>query len=177
MIDIMKRLFFTICLVAVGLFIAQAQNKVDTEKMRKERIENMRMNLKLTTQEGKTFWSAYDQFLRNEIKLHETFKQNLAKQGIRLNEPGKNKEIIAKLSDKQLTYLQDQKFELRKNILNLEASFYKKLKSMLTPRHIQDFYNIDEKYKRSLVSKKQVEAEKKKATVDPTSVNPGKKKR
>ena len=79
----MKRLFFTICLVAVGLFIAQAQNKVDTEKMRKERIENMRMNLKLTTQEGKTFWSAYDQFLRNEIKLHETFKQNLAKQGIR----------------------------------------------------------------------------------------------
>ena len=172
----MKRLFFTICLVAVGLFFAQAQTKVDTEKMRKERMENMRTNLKLTTQEGKTFWSAYDQFLRNEIKLHETFKQNLAKQGIRLNEPGKNKEIIAKLSDKQLTYLQDQKFQLRKDMLNLEASFYKKIKSILTPRHIQDFYNIDEKYKRAMVNKKKVEVEKK-AAVDPTSVNPGKKKR
>jgi hypothetical protein len=172
----MKRLFFTICLVAVGLFFAQAQTKVDTEKMRKERMENMRTNLKLTTQEGKTFWSAYDQFLRNEIKLHETFKQNLAKQGIRLNEPGKNKEIIAKLSDKQLTYLQDQKFQLRKDVLNLEASFYKKIKSILTPRHIQDFYNIEEKYKRAMVNKKKVEAEKK-AAVEPTSVNPGKKKR
>lgn len=172
----MKRLFLTLCLVAVGLFIAQAQTKVDPEKMRKERIENMRTNLKITTQEGKTFWSAYDQFIRNEIKLHETYKQNLAKQGIRLNEPGKNKEVIAKLSDKQLTYLQDQKFQLRKDVLNLEASFYKKLKSILTPRHIQDFYNIEENYKRAMVNKKKVEAEKK-ATVDPTSVNPGKKKR
>lgn len=173
----MKRLFFTICLVAVGLFFAQAQTKVDTEKMKKERMENMRTNLKLTTQEGKTFWSAYDQFLRDEIKLHETFKQNLAKQGIRLNEPGKNKEVIAKLSDKQLTYLQDQKFQLRKKMLDLETAFYKKIKTMLTPKHIQDFYNIDEKYKRAMVSKKQVEVEKKKAAVDPASVNPGKKKR
>ncbi len=173
----MKRLFFTICLIAAGLFIAQAQTKVDSEKMMKERIENMRMNLKITTQEGKTFWSAYNQFLRNEIKLHETYKQNLAKQGIRLNEPGKNKEIIAKLSDKQLTYLQDQKFELRKNILNLETSFYKKLKTILTPKHIQDFYNIDEKYKRAIVNKKQMNEVEKKTTIDPSSVNPGKKKR
>ena len=65
----MKRLFFTICLIAAGLFIAQAQTKVDSEKMMKERIENMRMNLTITTQEGKTFWSAYNQFLRIEEEL------------------------------------------------------------------------------------------------------------
>jgi len=172
----MKRILFTVCLMAACLVYVQAQVKTDKEKMIKDRVEYMRTNLKLSAAEGKTFWSAYNQYLQNEFKCHETYKQNLAKQGIRLNEPGNNKEIIEKLSDKKLTYLQDQKFELRKNLLSLETNFYKKLKTILTPRHIQDFYNIDEKYKRAMVSKKKMEAEKKTA-IDPGSVNAGKKRR
>lgn len=173
----MKRLFFTICIIAAGLLYTQAQVKAEPEKILKDRMENMRSNLKLSAVEGKQFWPAYEQFLRDEIKCHETYKKNLEKQGIRLNEPGKNKEIIEKLSDKQLTYLQDQRFELRKNLLNLENNFYKKMKTMLTPRHIQDFYNIDKKYKRALIAKKTTKEEPKATTADPSPVNPGKKRR
>ncbi len=171
----MRRLFCTICLLAVCLGLAQAQEKADVEKMKKDRMDNMRLNLKLTSEEAKLFWPAYGQFLNSEIKCHETYKQNLSKHGINLKEPGKNKEVIEKLSDKNLTYLQDQKFELRKNLLNLELSFHKKLKTMLTPRHVQDFYQIDEKYKRSMVSKRKSDAEKK--ITAPSQVNGGVKRR
>lgn len=172
----MKRLLSTICLLAICFGLTQAQTKVDSEKMIKERVENMRANLKLSSAEAKAFYPAYEQFLRNEIKYHETYKQNLAKKGIKLNAPGQNKEIIESLKDDQLSYLQDQKFELRKNILNMETSFYKKLKTMLTPRHIQNFYNIDDKYKRQIIAKRQSENSEKKA-IDPSSVNSGKKRR
>jgi len=171
----MKRIFCTICLLAVCFGLAQAQEKSNTEILKKERIQNMQLNLKLTAEESKVFWPAYKQFLDNEIKCHETYRQNLEKRGIRLNEPGKNKEIIDKLSDKNLSYLQDQKFELRKNMLNLELAFYKKLKTMLTTRHIQDFYQIDEKFKRTMVSKKKIEGEKK--STAPSQVNGGVKRR
>ncbi|MCR4681269.1 MAG: hypothetical protein K5636_06640 [Bacteroidales bacterium] len=172
----MKRLLSTICLLAICFGLTQAQTKVDSEKMIKERVENMRANLKLSSAEAKAFYPAYEQFLRNEIKCHETYKQNLAKKGIKLNAPGQNKEIIESLKDDQLSYLQDQKFELRKSILNMETSFYKKLKTMLTPRHIQNFYNIDDKYKRQIIAKRQSEKSEKKA-IDPSSVNSGKKRR
>lgn len=171
----MKRIFCTICLLAVCFGFAYAQEKTDAEKMKNERITNMQLNLKLTPQEAKVFWPAYKQFLDNEIKYHEAYRQNLEKRGIRLKEHGKNKEMIDKLSDKDLSYLQDQKFELRKNLHNLELSFYKKIKSILTPRHIQDFYNIDEKFKREMVSKKRSETEKK--STAPNQVNPGVKRR
>ena len=172
----MKRLLSTICLLAICFGLTQAQTKVDSEKMIKERVENMRANLKLSSAEAKAFYPAYEQFLRNEIKCHETYKQNLAKKGIKLNAPGQNKEIIESLKDDQLSYLQDQKFELRKSILNMETSFYKKLKTMLTPRHIHNFYNIDDKYKRQIIAKRQSENSEKKA-IDPSSVNSGKKRR
>ena len=171
----MKRLFCTICLLAVCFGFAYAQEKTDAEKMKNERITNMQLNLKLTAQESKVFWPEYKKFLNSEIKYHETYKQNLEKRGINLKDHGKNKEMIEKLSDKDLSYLQDQKFELRKNIFNLELSFYKKLKTMLTPRHIQEFYNIDEKFKREMVSKRKGEAEKKSTT--PSQVNGGVKRR
>lgn len=172
----MKRLLSTICLLAICFGLTQAQPKVDSEKMIKGRVENMRANLKLSSAEAKAFYPAYEQFLRNEIKCHETYKQNLAKKGIKLNAPGQNKEIIESLKDDQLSYLQDQKFELRKSILNMETSFHKKLKTMLTPRHIQNFYNIDDKYKRQIIAKRQSENSEKKA-IDPSSVNSGKKRR
>ena len=100
------------------------------------------------------------------------YRKNLEKQGIKLGAPGTNKEIIENLTDKQLTYLQDQKFELRKTLLNLETTYYKKYKSILTPKHIHDLYNLEYKYKRGLTQKK------KEANKDTTGpVTTGKKKR
>ena len=168
----MKRFLLIICLLASFTF-GQAQDKANSKKMVQDRIENMKNNLKLNATEGKTFWAAYEQFLNNEIKCHETFNANLSKKGIRLT-PGKNNsEYISTFSDAQLTYLYDQKFELRKNLLNLETNFYKKCKGILTPKHIRKMYEIDEQYKREFIKAKKAEA----AKPENLPVNAGKKRR
>ncbi|MBQ6070576.1 MAG: hypothetical protein IJK85_02365 [Bacteroidales bacterium] len=169
----MKRLIAFVCLMTAFLCALQAQVKEDPNKIVKERMDNMRAKLKLSATESKTFWTAYEQYVRSEVKAFETYRNNLAKKGIKLNGPGQNKEVIDRLTDSQLTYLHDQKFELRKNLLNLESGFYKKIKGMLTPRHVHEYFNIENKYKQDMVNKKKAAAEEK-----PTGpVNAGKKRR
>lgn len=170
----MKKIIALTLIIAASILFVQAQEKTDANKLIKERTEYLKANLKLNAAESKVFWSAYEQFLRSEVKYQEAYRTNLAKKGIKLNAPGQNKEVIAKLTDSQLTYLQDQKFELRKNMLNLETSFYKKIKGVLTPRHIQDFYNLDQKCKRCMVDKKK---SCEKEVTQPGPINAGKKKR
>ncbi len=170
----MKRIITLICLLTAFVASVQAQEKPDTEKMLKERMDNMHQNLSLSSSESKSFYTAYEQFLRSEIKYHETFRTNMEKNGIKQC-VCLNKESYANMTDKQMTYMQDQKFELRKNMLNLESSFYKKLKTILSPRHIQDFYRIDEQYRRDLVNK--VKCQKNSQTEKETFINSGKKKR
>jgi len=140
--------------------------------MVKERLNYMRMNLTLSGSENQNFWKVYEEYLNAELKAMDTYRKNLEKQGIKLGASGTNKEIIDKLNDKQLTYLQDQKFELRKNLLNLENSYYKKYKAILSPKTIQNLYNLEYRYKKTLTSKKK---EVKKEDAGP--VNTGKKKR
>ena len=140
--------------------------------MVKERLNYMRTNLTLSGSENQNFWKVYEEYLNAELKAMDTYRKNLERQGIKLGAPGTNKEIIDKLNDKQLTYLQDQKFELRKNLLNLENSYYKKYKAILSPKTIQNLYNLEYRYKKTLTSKKK---EVKKEDAGP--VNTGKKKR
>ena len=142
------------CLLLAGVMAINAQSKPDPNQMMRDRTAYMRSHLKISDKESKAFWPAYTQYLQSEIKLHEAFRTRLASKNIKLNAPGHNKEVLAKLNDAQLTYLQDQKFQLKRDLLNLESSFYKKLKTILSPRHINDFYNIDEQYKRSLMNNK-----------------------
>lgn len=168
----MKRLW--ILLLVAALFATNtlfAQEK-SPKAMVQARLEYMKKNLTLNGQENQNFWKVYEEYLNAEMKTMDTYRKNLDKQGIKLGAPGTNKEIIEKLTDKQLTYLQEQKFEMRKNILNLEATYYKKYKAILKPHTIQKLYDLEYKYKKTMAEKrKEVKKE------EPVFVNPGKKKR
>ena len=148
-----------------------AQEKNPTA-MVQERLTYMKSNLTLPSQESQSFWKVYEEYLNAEMKIMTNYRKNLEKQGIKLGAPGTNKETIAKLNDKQLTYLQDQKFEMRKNILNLEISYYKKYKAILKPHTLQNLYDLEYKYKKTMTEKR-----KESKKVEPLIVNPGKKKR
>ena len=158
-------------MLALGATTLFAQEKNPKTRVQ-ERIAYMKEHVTLTAKESQTFWKAYEEYLNAEMKVMDSYRKNLEKQGIKLGAPGTNKDIIAKLNDKQLSYLQDQKFELRKNLLNLETTYYKKFKAILSPRHLQDLYNAEYQYKKMLTTKKKEEP--KEAT---GPVNAGKKKR
>ena len=169
----MKKTWITLIvltLCATTTLFAQEKNP---KQMIQERIAYMKANVPLSGVETQNFWPVYEEFLNAEMKAMDSYRKNLEKQGIKLGAPGTNKEIIEKLNDKQLTYLQDQKFELRKNLLNLEINYHKKFKTILTPQHLQKLYNMEYKYKKVLTDKKN-EVKK----TEPTGpVNAGKKKR
>ncbi len=152
----MKRIFIIAALLTFGVVAAFAQEKLDANKMIQNRVSYMKGALKLSAAESKAFWPAYEQFLRNEIKLHETYRKNIEKKGIKANCPNcpncdENKSC-EELTDEQITYLFDQKFELRKSLLTLETTFYKKIKTILTAKNLQEFYKKDEKFKRNLAT-------------------------
>ncbi|MBO4503637.1 MAG: hypothetical protein J5730_02350 [Bacteroidales bacterium] len=152
----MKRIFLIITILLAGIVVSNAQeNKIDGNKMVQERLTNMKAQFKPSATEAKTFWKAYEEFLRSEVKLHETYRSNLEKKGITVNCPNcaKCDEKCNELTDAQITYLFDQKFELKKSMFNLESSFYKKMKSTLSAKHLQEFYKMDERVKRDLISK------------------------
>ena len=170
----MKRLWILLIVSALCASTSLFAQEKNPKAMIQERLTFMQKNLTLSGQENQSFWKVYEEYLNAEMKIMTGYSKNLEKQGIKLGAPGTNKEAIDKLTDKQLTYLQDQKFEMRKNILNLETTYYKKYKTILTPRHLQDLYNAEYQYKRQLTARKK-DAVKKEDNTGP--VNTGKKKR
>ncbi len=168
----MRKLWITLIMVLIGASTALFAQVKNPQTMIQNRIAYMQENVELSGKESQTFWKVYEEYLKAEMRVMDTYRKNLEKREIKLGAPGSNKELIAKLSDSQLSYLQDQKFELRKNLLNLETTYYKKFKTILTPRHLQNLYDQEYKYKKGLTAKKQ---EVKKDDAGP--VNTGKKKR
>ena len=168
----MKKLWITLFFLAVGATtVLFAQEKTSFNLMQ-ARFSYMKEHLTLSDKEGDAFWKAYSQYLKDETAIIDTYRKNLEKQGIKLGAPGTNKETIEKLNDKQLTYMHDQKFDMRKKILELENTYYKKYKAILTPRHIQQLYDLEYKYKKTLTSKKK-ETQKETQSLN----NPSKRKR
>lgn len=166
----MKKLWITLLLVAVGATTLFAQEKSPKAKTQ-ARLTYMKEHVTVSEKASQNFWKTYEQYLKDQMSVMETYKKNLEKQGIKIGAPGTNKEVIEKLSDKQLSYLQDQKLEMRKKMLDLEYSYHKKFKTMLTPRELQKLYDTEYQYKKTLTTakkdpKKEVE-----------HVNTGKKKR
>lgn len=149
----MKRIFIIISLMALSIAISFAQEKSDVNKMAQARIANMKNKLKLDANENKVFWQAYEQFIRTEIKAHDTFRTNLEKQGIKHHCPNCASNENVEMTDAQIKYFYDQKMELRKKLLDNDIAFHKKIKAILTPKHMQAFYKIDEQYKRNLAKK------------------------
>lgn len=164
----MKRVIIVFSIILVGLSTTFAQ-KPDANKMIQDRVSFMKNNLKLTAAESKTFWNAYEQYVRSEVKCFETYRSNLEKKGIKKGCPDcDGKSACDNLTDEQITYMFDQKFELRKNILNLETNFHKRIKGILSAKHLQEFYKNEEKYKRSLVKNKSAATTAKNPVATPT---------
>ncbi|MBR4912582.1 MAG: hypothetical protein IKZ54_07065 [Bacteroidales bacterium] len=168
----MKRLWILLIVSALCASTSLFAQEKNPKAMIQERLSFMQKNLTLSGQENQSFWKVYEEYLNAEMKIMTNYRKNLEKQGIRLGAPGTNKEAIDKLTEKQLTYLQDQKFEMRKNILNLETTYYKKYKTILKAHTIKKLYDLEYRFKKTMTEKKK---ESKKD--EPAYVNPGKKKR
>jgi len=148
----MKKILLALTVILCGVWAVNAQAPTnDVEKKIQSRVTYMKEHLKLTQTEAKTFWTEYEKYLRSEVNYHETFRKNLEAKKIKYDP--RNKESIENVPSDMIAYMMDQKMELKKNLNALESSFYKKIKAILSPRHLFDFYTCDEQFKRNVVSK------------------------
>ena len=168
----MKKLWILLLVAMLSIASNLSAQEKSPKAMVQARLAYMQKNLPLSGKENQNFWKVYEEYLNAEMKTMTTYRNNLEKQGIKLGAPGTHKEIIEKLNDKQLTYLQDQKFEMRKNILNVETSYHKKFKTILKPHTLQKLYDLEYKYKKTMAEKKKEEKKE-----EPVYINQGKKKR
>lgn len=149
----MKKILLTLTLVFCGICAINAQSTTDdSEKKIQDRISYMKEHLKLNASEANAFWTEYEKFVRTEMSYVDAFKKNLKNKKIKYDP--RNKETIEYVSSEQITYMMDQRMELKKNLNTLESNFYKKIKGILTPRHLYDFYTLDEQFKRTVVAQK-----------------------
>ncbi|MCR4964597.1 MAG: hypothetical protein K6A41_02960 [Bacteroidales bacterium] len=159
----MKKILLALTMILCGVWAVNAQSPVpDKEQMVKSRVTFMKEHLKLNPTEAKTFWAEYEKYIRSEINYHDTFRKSLESKKIKYD--FRNKESIENVPSDMISYMMDQKMELKKNLNTLESNFYKKIKAILTPRHLFDFYNYEEQFKRNVVSKSKSAAATQKST-------------
>ncbi|MEG1555582.1 MAG: hypothetical protein RR356_02515 [Bacteroidales bacterium] len=106
----------------------------------------LKQNLTLSETEASKFWSTYDTYLKEEYRIHENSRKKLIEQGI---EREKGKIEFGDLSDNQILFFHDQMFETKAQLLDLEKRFYFKLKTILNPKNISEFYRLEKDFKKS----------------------------
>lgn len=145
----MKKLLLTSIL---GLFVISTVNaqffkqsdidiyKKDVDKQAKNLVKE---NLDLTPDQAKIFWPLYDEFRGEEDKILDA-------------EIGIIEDYLMNyydLSDKKATELVYRSIELRRNKLDLDEEYFKKISKVLPPKLVGKFFQIESRI--SLMIKQQ----------------------
>lgn len=112
-------------------------------KVKKEYIEN---NFKLDDKQKDAFWKAYDEYTQAEFNA---FKQGRAVMEAAGLPNHVRPDSVQYLSDAQILAVYNSKFVTRENLLTAERNFYRAIYNCLTPKQIDEYYQLERKFKRS----------------------------
>ena len=104
------------------------------------KTEYFKSHFLISAQEAAIFWPLFEQYLSDEKIIHKTNKDALKEAGIERIE---GKIEVEKLNDAQVLLYYESIFKTREKLLVLETQFYDKLKKVLEPQSIIQFYNLE----------------------------------
>lgn len=152
-------LFFFTFLFAVSMGVAQMDStkvisqqknkRPDLQTVLKMKMDYLKVNLVLTAEESNLFWDLYDSYVRDEFTIHERYHELREAKGVNVNFL---KLDYKTLTDEQIIVLYDLKFQMKQDLLTLEESFYHKIKKVLTPFHISEYYRVEKEFKTACLS-------------------------
>lgn len=142
--DTMKRTFIFLFILIFPFIISGAQNP-NQEKLNNFKIGFFTKKLNLSSAEAEKFWPVYNDYQsqRNLIQL-EKMKINRT-----VNQGGNS------LSDSQLAGMGDQYVECLVQESELAVAFHKKLKEVLPPAKVIQYYQAENQYKAQLLNELQ----------------------
>jgi hypothetical protein len=142
--EIMKKTFIFLFIIVFPFIFSDAQNP-NQEKLNSFKIGFFTKKLNLSSAEAEKFWPVYNDYQsqRNliqleKIKINRTFNQ------------GGNS-----LSDSQLAGMGDQYVECLVQESELAVAFHKKLKEVLPPAKVIQYYQAENQYKAQLLNELQ----------------------
>lgn len=142
--DIMKRTFIFLFIILFPFIYSGAQNP-NQEKLNNFKIGFFTKKLNLSSAEAEKFWPVYNDYQsqRNLVQL-EKMKINRT-----FNQGGNS------LNDNQLAAMGDQYVECLVQESELAVTFHKKLKEVLPPAKVIQYYQAENQYKAQLLNELQ----------------------
>lgn len=123
-------------------------------KLKKEFLEK---NFTLKEEQKKPFWDAFDAYAKAEYAAFQKSRAAMHEAGI---DRHVSADSIQYLSDKQIIVLYTTRLETRRALLEAETNFLNAISQCLTAQQVNEYFQLDRKFKRSAASHKKDAARK-----------------
>lgn len=124
-------------------FESSKHESMKSDDIIKIKKEYFKKHLTLSDNED-PFWSMFDHYLQEERRIHQQCKMNQEEYGIKREE---GKIDFASLDEEQILFYFENKLEMRSSMLELDRNFHEKLKSVLSPKTILQYYKVEKDFK------------------------------
>ena len=140
----MKNFTIVLIMIFLPLTAIKAQNP-NREKLEAYRIGFFTKKMNLTSEEAEKFWPAYNDFQKERIELQ--------KERIMLNRDFNQNGRT--LNDKELTEIGDKLMNTISKESDLALKFHEKLKELLPPYKVVQYYQAENQWKAQLLNQLQ----------------------
>ena len=123
-------------------------------KLKKEFLEK---NFTLKEEQKKPFWDAFDAYAKAEYAAFQKSRTVMNEAGI---DHHVSADSIQYLSDQQIVSLYTIRLETRRNLLEAENAFLKAISQCLSAQQVNEYFQLERKFKRSAASHKKNAASK-----------------
>ena len=123
------------------------QEKCSGSGITKMKKEYLHKNLELRNEVREKFWSIYDKFMQEEMKIHENACLRIEKIGIKRVE---GKYDFDAMNDEQILAFYDNRFQEKKEMQDLSFRFYNEIKTILQPKELVKYYTLDKNFKKTV---------------------------
>ena len=133
--------------VAVATKEQEKQEKCGGCGIAKMKKEYLYKNFELKDEVREKFWSIYDRFMQEEIKIHESARLRIEKIGIKRVE---GKYDFDAMNEEQILAFYDNRFQEKKEMQDLSFRFYGEIKNVLHPKELVKYYTLDKNFKKTV---------------------------
>lgn len=117
-------------------------------KLKKEYLET---HFKLDEKQKEPFWEAFNAYAKAEFEAFQKSREIMREAGI---DHHVAPDSIQYLSDDQIMILYKTRLETRRQLLEAESKFLQSISKCLSAKQVNEYYQLDRKFKRSAANHK-----------------------
>ena len=123
----------------------------DCQTVMKLKKEYLKTHFNLDEKQKEPFWAAFDAYAKAEFEAFNKSREIMREVGI---DHHVTADSIQYLSDKQIVVLYTTRLETRRQLLEAETEFLNAISQCLSAQQLNEYYQLDRKFKRSAANHK-----------------------